>query len=115
MPSAPVGVLPISICYISAHARCSGRIKSDQFMRSTGSGFRLELRGICLLLAAPLPGLGLGRVDDTDAHGHADHDAGIGPSDDGRLPAVGQQSTIRPLSREDGLGFARLSLWSYHR
>src|SRR5215831_12387865 len=49
MPSAPDGVLPISICYISAHARCSWRIKSDRFMRSTGSGFRLELRGICLL------------------------------------------------------------------
>src|SRR5882762_1292279 len=48
MPSAPDGVWPISICYISAHARCSWRIKSDRFMRSTGSGFHLELRGICL-------------------------------------------------------------------
>src|SRR5262245_32177356 len=48
MPSAPDGVLSISICYISVHARCSWRIKSDRFMRSTGSEFRLELRGICL-------------------------------------------------------------------
>ena len=51
MPSAPDGVWLISICYISAHVRCSWRIKSDRFMRSTGSGFRLELRGICLLFA----------------------------------------------------------------
>src|SRR5258706_16005360 len=45
--SAPDGVLPISICYISAHARYSWRIKSDRFMSSTGSLFRLGLRGIC--------------------------------------------------------------------
>ena len=41
------GVFPICISSTSAHVRCSWRTKSDRFMHSTGSGFRLELRGLC--------------------------------------------------------------------
>src|SRR5215467_5092527 len=63
MRSAPDGVLPISICYISAHTRCSGRIKSDRFMRSTGSGYRLELRGICLAIPSTLHDSLMARLD----------------------------------------------------
>src|SRR6266704_2162952 len=72
MTSAPDGVLPISICYISAHARCSWRIKSDRFMRSTGSGFRLELRGICYRSWADLESAGRhAALSVLDVHGLA--------------------------------------------
>jgi len=41
-------VLPISICYTSAHARCLWHIKSDPSTSFTGSVFRLVLCRCCL-------------------------------------------------------------------
>src|SRR5499427_3030052 len=68
-----------------------------------------------LLWAAPLPGLGPGGVDHADADRHAEYHAGVGPGDDGCLPAAGQPSALGPLPGADGPGFAGLSLWPYHR
>jgi len=47
-PSALDGVLAISSSYTSAHAGYSWCIKSDRFMRFTGSTFCLVLCGFCL-------------------------------------------------------------------
>ncbi len=45
--SVPDDVFLICISSTTALARCSWPIRSDPFMRFTGSPFRLELRGIC--------------------------------------------------------------------
>jgi hypothetical protein len=52
----PDGVFPICISSTSARAVCSWRIKSDQYMRFTGSRFRPEfLRNNRLRVATPRP------------------------------------------------------------